>query len=97
MIAINNDFNDSVSSYLLPVYTAEKCVRLDICEARLDLATQPLLRILLGPRQLVRNGNRSNGISQQYEIILYNLASRKCRLIVWLILLYVDGNEVHGG
>lgn len=48
------DLDDPVSSYLFPVYTAEKRVSLDICEARLDLATQPLLGILLGPRQRVR-------------------------------------------
>lgn len=37
-----------VSSYLLPVYAAEEGVRLDVCEARLDLTPQPLLGILLG-------------------------------------------------
>lgn len=60
---------DSKSSHLLPVYTAEKRVSLDICEARLNLASQPFLGILLGPRQLLINGtrNRSNRISQQCD------------------------------
>lgn len=59
----------SLCSYLVPVYIAEKCVCLDICEARLDLATQPLLGILLGPRQLVRNVNRSNCISCNVRLL----------------------------
>lgn len=49
---------DSKSSYLLPVYTAEKRVSLDIRESRLNLASQPFLGILLGPRQLVIDRNQ---------------------------------------
>lgn len=52
-------FHSDFSSYLFPVYTAEKRVGLDVCEACLDLTTQPLLGILLEPKQLVRNINRS--------------------------------------
>lgn len=44
----------SCVSYLVPVYTAEKRVSLDICEARLDLAPQPLLGILLGRKKSIR-------------------------------------------
>lgn len=82
---------DSKSSYLLPVYTAEKRVSLDISEARLNLASQPFLRILLGPRQLVTSGNqkRSNRISQQCESIPDNLTSITGMLIIWMILLYI--------
>lgn len=96
MAAVNIHFTDSNSSYLVPVYTAEKRVRLDICEACLDLATQPLLGILLGPKQLVRNRTRSNTILQQCKIILYNLASSGVNAGNCLFdstLQYVDGNK----
>lgn len=49
----NHTIAPSLSAYLLPVYTAEKCVGLDVRESRLDLATQSLLGILLGPKQTV--------------------------------------------
>lgn len=90
---------DSNSSHLLPVYTAEKRVSLDICEARLNLASQPFLRILLGPRQSVINGTqkRSNKIWQRCETNPCHLTSTTSMLIIFMVLLYVDLNGVQGG
>ena len=44
-----------MEAYLVPVYTAEKRVRLDVSEARLDLATQTLFGVLLDGEKLVES------------------------------------------
>lgn len=44
-----------METYLVPVYTAEKRVRLDVSEARLDLATQTLFGVLLGGEKRVES------------------------------------------
>lgn len=76
-----------VCSYLLPVYTAEERVSLDVCEARLDLAPQPLLGILRSRREQT-SVRDSGGYVRLMTVEL---------LLVWVSGLEVGGNGVRGG